>query len=126
MKVIGDIYPETLSMESYFPLNGYVEIRLCENIKEITETDHLTKATVTMFEYDEYTFVLKDRVGLRQDIERHLDEWMATGRTVEVNESASIVQDMKAEITDTVAAMAAMVDDVYNQDMATIEEGVTV
>lgn len=121
MRVQGDISPAILAMESYFPDPGYVEVRLRENIKEVTSTDPVTKDTFTAFEYDEYTFIVKDRVGLREDIESHLDEWIATGRTVEVNESASIVQDMKAELTDTVAAMAAMVEDVYNQDVAVIE-----
>ena len=126
MRVKGGTYPKPLLMEDYLPLDGYVEVRLRENVKEITETDDMTGTSVRMFEYDEYTFHLKYRIDLRENIENHLDEWMATGRTVEVNESASIVQDMKAAITDTVAAMAAMVDDVYNQDMATIEEGMTV
>lgn len=121
MRVQGNKSPAILAMESYFPDPGYVEVRLRENIKEVTSTDPVTKGTFTAFEYDEYTFIVKDRVGLRENIESHLDEWIATGRTLEVNESASIVQDMKAEITDTVAAMAAMVEDVYNQDVAVIE-----
>ena len=121
MRVQGNISPAILAMESYFPDPGYVEVRLRENIKEVTSTDPVTKDTFTAFEYDEYTFIVKDRVGLREDIESHLEEWIATGRTLEVNESASIVQDMKAELTDTVAAMAAMVEDVYNQDVAVIE-----
>ena len=126
MRVRGNISPATLSVETYLPLEGYVEVRLRENIKEVTETDPQTETSFSMFEYDEYTFVLKAREGLREDIESHFDEWTATGRTVEVNENASVVQDIKAEITDAVAAMAAMVDDVYNQDMAAIEEGTAV
>lgn len=51
-----------------------------------------------MFEYDEYTFLLKDREGLREDIEGNLSDWLITGRTLEVNESASIVQDMKTAL----------------------------
>lgn len=96
MRVQGNISPAILAMESYFPDPGYVEVRLRENIKEVTSTDPVTKGTFTAFEYDEYTFIVKDRVGLQEDIESHLNEWIATGRTLEVNESASIVQDMKA------------------------------
>jgi len=48
-----------------------------------------------MFEYDEYTFHLKDREGLKEDIENNLSDWLITGRTLEVNEGASIVQDMR-------------------------------
>ena len=48
-----------------------------------------------MFEYDEYTFVLPDREGLREDIEANMADWLATGRTLEINEGASILMDMK-------------------------------
>lgn len=79
-------------------MEGYVEVRLRENINEVTETDPQTETTITMFEYDEYTFLLKDREGLQADIEGNLNDWLITGRTLEVNESASIVQDMKAAL----------------------------
>lgn len=36
MRVKGNVSPVTLSMESYLPLEGYVEVRLRENIKEVT------------------------------------------------------------------------------------------
>lgn len=98
MRVRGNISPVTLSMETYLPLEGYVEVRLRENIKEVTETDPQTETSVTLFEYDEYTFLLKDRAGLQEDIESNLSDWLITGRTLEVNESASIVQDMKAAL----------------------------
>lgn len=75
-----------------------MEVRLRENIKEVTETDPQTETTLTLFEYDEYTFLLKDREGLQEDIESNLSDWLITGRTLEVNESASIVQDMKAAL----------------------------
>lgn len=98
MRVKGNISPVTLSVESYLPLEGYVEVRLRENIKEVTETDPQTETPLTMFEYDEYTFLLKDREGLQEGIESNLSDWLITGRTLEVNESASIVQDMKAAL----------------------------
>lgn len=98
MRVRGNISPVTLSMETYLPLEGYVEVRLRENIKEVTETDQQTETSVTMFEYDEYTFLLKNRESLQEDIENNLSDWLITGRTLEVNESASIVQDMKAAL----------------------------
>lgn len=76
-------------------MEGYVEVRLRENIKEVTDIDPQTETSVTMFEYDEYTFLLKNREGLQEDIENNLSDWLITGRTLEVNESASIVQDMR-------------------------------
>lgn len=75
-----------------------MEVRLRENIKEVTETDPQTETSVTMFEYDEYTFILKDREGLQEEIESNLNDWLITGRTLEVNESASIIQDMRAAL----------------------------
>lgn len=98
MRVKGNVSPVTLSMEPYLPLEGYVEVRLREDIKEVTDTDPQTETSVTVFEYDEYTFLLKDREGLREDIESNLNDWLITGRTLEVNEGASIVQDMKAAL----------------------------
>lgn len=79
-------------------MEGYVEVRVRENINEITVADEQTETTVPMFEYDEYTFILKNRDGLKEDIENNLFDWLITGRTLEVNESASIVQDMKTAL----------------------------
>lgn len=79
-------------------MEGYVEVRLRENIKEVTDIDPQTETSVTMFEYDEYTFLLKNRESLQEDIENNLSDWLITGRTLEVNERASIVQDMKAAL----------------------------
>lgn len=79
-------------------MEGYVEVRVRENINEIEVTDEQSETTVPMFEYDEYTFLLKDREGLEKDIENNLSDWLITGRTLEVNESASIVQDMKTAL----------------------------
>ena len=58
----------------------------------------MTEQAVTMYEYDEYVFLLKDREGLQEDIEANLSDWLITGRTLEVNEGASLVQDMKAAL----------------------------
>lgn len=98
MRVRGNISPELLTVEPYAPVPGNVEVRLRENVKEINVTDSMTEEAVTMFEYDEYTFLLKDREGLKEDITEKMGDWLITGRTLEVNESASIVQDMKAAL----------------------------
>lgn len=98
MRVKGNVSPNVLDIESYRPMPGYVEARLRENINETVEVDSMTEQEVTMFEYDEYTFVLREREGLREDIEANMADWLITGRTLEVNEGASIVQDMKAAL----------------------------
>ena len=50
---------------------------------------------IVMYEYDEYTFLLKDKDGLKDEIEANMTDWLITGRTLEINESASIIRDMK-------------------------------
>lgn len=98
MRVKGNISPDVLNIEPYRPMEGYVEARLRENIKAVTEVDEMTGQEIQMFEYDEYTFVLRDREGLREDMEANMNDWLVTGRTLEVNEGASIVQDMRAAL----------------------------
>lgn len=98
MRVRGNISPNVLNIETYHPFPGYVEVRLRENINEVTVVDEMTEKENIMFEYDEYTFVLPEREGLREDIEANMNDWLITGRTLEVNEGASIVQDMKAAL----------------------------
>lgn len=87
MRVKANNSPVAMTLESYLPMPGYVELRLRENIREIPETE--------MYEYDEYTFLLKDKEGLFEEIEANINDWLITGRTLEVNENASIIQDMK-------------------------------
>jgi hypothetical protein len=95
MRVRGNVSPESLSIEPFAPMPGYVEVRLRENIKDITAVDEMTDQEVPMFEYDEYTFHLANKEGLREEIEGNMSDWLITGRTLEINEGASIVQDMK-------------------------------
>ena len=96
MRVNGNVAPATLLIEPYAPLDGYVEVRLREDIKKVT--DPQTGIAAPMYEYDEYIFLLKDRGGLRNEIEANLTDWLATGRTLEVNPNASIVADQRRDI----------------------------
>lgn len=98
MRVRGNMTPAVVAVEPYRPMPDQVEVRLRENIKEISVVDSMTEQTVTMYEYDEYVFLLKDREGLQEDIEANLSDWLTTGRTLEINEGASLVQDMKAAL----------------------------
>lgn len=95
MRVRGNLSPNALDIEAFAPMPGYVEVRLRENVKSVTVVDEMTEAEVAMYEYDEYTFHLADKEGLREEIEANLTDWLITGRTLEINEGASIVQDMK-------------------------------
>lgn len=95
MRVKGNVSPNVLNIEAYSPLPGYVEVRLRENIKTVPVVDEMAEIEITMYEYDEYTFHLKDREGLQVEIESNMSDWLTTGRTLEINEGASIMQDMK-------------------------------
>ena len=98
MRVRGNISPNALNIEPYAPKAGHVEVRLRDNINPIVEKDEMTGQEISMFEYDEYTFVLPNREGLRDEIEGNISDWLATGRTLEVHENASIVADQRRDI----------------------------
>ena len=99
MRVQGNASPSAVTIESYWPMPGYAEIRLHENIVDITPTDIENPAP--LFEYDEYVIRVKEKAGLQAEIESNLAEWLITGRMLEVNENASVVQDMKIELKNT-------------------------
>lgn len=95
MRVRGNVSPAVIILEPYHPKPGYAELRLRENVREISEIDKITEQTIVQYEYDEYTFLLKEKDGLKAEIEANLNDWLVTGRTLEVNEYATIMQDMK-------------------------------
>lgn len=101
MRVQGNASPAAATVESYWPMPGYAEIRLHENIKDITPTG--VENPTPLFEYDEYVIHVKEKDGLQAEIESNLAEWLITGRMLEVNENASVVQDMKAELKNAVS-----------------------
>ena len=106
MRVKGNISPNVLNIEHYASKAGHVEVRLRDNIKLIVEKDKMTGQEISMFEYDEYTFVLPNREGLHDEIEANLTDWLATGRTLEVNPNASIVADQHRDINAYEAALS--------------------
>ena len=95
MRVRGNVVPLPMTIEAYHPVLGFVEVRLRENIKTVFVIDEITEAKITMYEYDEYVFHLKDKEDLQEEIKDNMDEWLDTGRAMEVNENASDVRDMK-------------------------------
>lgn len=114
MRVKGNVSPNVLDIERYRLIPGYVEARLRENINKVTVVDEMTEQEISMFEYDEYTFVIREREGLREDIESNMADWLATGRTLEVNQNASIVADQRRDIN------------TYEQALSEIEEALGV
>ena len=95
MRVKGNVSPNVLDIEAFAPMPGYVEVRLRENIKAVPVVDEVTETEITMYEYDEYTFHMREKESLQEEIETNMSDWFATGRTIEINEGASILQDMK-------------------------------
>jgi hypothetical protein len=93
MRIKGNISPEIISIEFYDPKEGFVELRIRDNIKELPTEDE-----ASMYEYDEFTFHLKDRKGLREEVEANISEWIATGKSLEVNERATIICELREEI----------------------------
>lgn len=89
MKVKGNAYPQGIHIEPYQLLEGYVEVRLTENVEQLEDN---------LYQYDEYIVRAKDKEGLAEEIEANLNDWLITGRTLEVNDGASVVQDMKAAL----------------------------
>lgn len=87
MKVKGNAIPKPIHIEAYPPKQGYVEVRLTENVQQLEEN---------LYQYDEYVLQVKEQVDLRGEIEANLNDWLITGRTLEVNENASIMVDRKA------------------------------
>lgn len=110
MRVKGNVAPTVLSIEDYEPIEGKVEVRLRENIEEVETEDTMTGETVTGYEYDEYVFILDNIKGLKKAIEADIDNWLTTGRTLEVAPNATLYVTAKSDAVDE-----------YTQEL--IEEG---
>lgn len=100
MRVKGNVSPNVLDIESYRPMPGYVEARLRENINEVTVVDEMTEQEIKMFEYDEYTFIIREREGLREDIEGNMEDWLTTGRTLEIDTRATLYINARNDAVD--------------------------
>lgn len=121
MRVRGNIYPQSVTVETYLPTPGMVEIRLRENVKEVSVIDEMTGATTIMYEYDEYTKVAPYSPGLREDIAANFSDWLITLRSLEVDGNASALRASRDENDELLSNLAAMVDAVYQSDMERIE-----
>ena len=98
MRVQGNVYPETITVEHRIDMPGIVEIRIRENINDVSCIDQETGQNITMYEYDEYTTLSADIPGLKNEISENILDWLATLRTMEVNQNASIIKDMAAAL----------------------------
>ena len=139
MRTQGNIYPETVTVEPRIDRPGIVEIRIRENINDVSYIHQETGQNITMYEYDEYTTLSADIPGLKNEISENIQDWITTLRTMEVNQNASIVRNMQYDITTyetelaeiqkvaqeeqdkATSEMAALIEEVYNSDLEVIE-----
>ena len=121
MRVMGNICPQSITVEEYIPISGMAEIRLRENVKEVSVTDETTGTTTIMYEYDEYAKVVPDSPGLKEDIAANISNWLVTLRSLEVDGNASILRASRDENDELLSDLAEMVDVVYESDLERIE-----
>lgn len=93
MRVKGTVTPKQITVEPYPCISGVSEVRLRENVIEVS-TEYGKE-----YEYDEYVLHIPTTDNLKSTIESNLKDWLATGRSLEVNENASMVQDMKQALS---------------------------
>lgn len=60
----------------------------------------MTEEVVSGYEYDEYTFITDNVIGLEKTIEDNLEDWLATGRTLEVAPNATLYVTAQADAVD--------------------------
>lgn len=77
MRVLGNSIPPSVEV---YPRGEKAEVRLRENPRKID---------YELYEYDEYTLMVPDRPGLKQEISANLSEWLKTARSMEYNPRAS-------------------------------------
>lgn len=100
MRVRGSKSPNAFSIDTYGGDPNKVEVRLYENIKHYEEKREGTEETIKGYEYDEYLFILDNVENLSETIQNNLDEWLSTGRTLEVDTRASLYVTAKATAID--------------------------
>ena len=93
MRVRGSVTPKQITVEPYLCISGVSEVRLRENVIEVS-TEYGKE-----YDYDEYVLHIPTIDNLKSTIESNLKDWLATGRSLEVNENASMVQDMKQALS---------------------------
>lgn len=94
MRIRGDISPDAFTINTHGADYDKVEVRVRENVRPYEDADS------NGYEYDEYLFVLKRKEGLEESVERNLDEWVETGRNLEIDSRASLFVTARADAVD--------------------------
>ena len=110
MRVSGSSAPPAVHVEVLgFNDPDYCEVRITENVERIGNNNYV---------YDEYVFHKNDPARtLEQEIRSHLQDWLETGRGLEVQQDASILYHMEEEHTQELADLVEMI---YEDDLEVI------
>lgn len=107
MRIQGNTSPAPVQVTTYPPKAGMLRLWLREN------TVQLEKG---LYEYDEYTTILPEKAGLAEEVAANLPSWLETLRSLEVDDRASIVVEMKAGLTEAREESAALAADLSELD----------
>ena len=126
MRVRSDFKPEAVSITDYTPDSTLVEVYVSENIKEVlvqgdNEEDGEANEDRVQWESDMYIFHPKRVDGLKEDIEAHLSDWIATGRSLEVDTKATEMCERDDEIADLMDTLADAAQSEYDTLMGELE-----
>lgn len=89
MRVQGSSIPAPVYVETYPAKTGMARVWLRENIQQLEDK---------LYEYDEYTTIVPEKANLAAEVEANLPDWLETLRSLEVDDRASLVVDMKIEL----------------------------
>ena len=114
MRVTGSIQPEQLRLEPDPQKEGFYLIRLTENVKARNDAEGAG------YEYDEYVMSVKYYDGIQHDIQENIEEWLATGRSLECSENASTVCDMRETIAENLRVIEEKIIEIasLNENLA--------
>lgn len=104
MRVRGNAKPDVVDVTTYEPTPGKVEVKVRENIVPFKEEDTMTGETMSGYEYDEYTFIMDEQIGLVKSIKDNIGDWLATGRTLEVAPNATLYVNARMDAVDEYTA----------------------
>lgn len=107
MKIQGNTSPAPVQVTTYSQKAGMVRLWLRDNIQQLEDG---------LYEYDEYTAVLPEKVGLETEVETNFSDWLETLRNLEVDARASVVVDMKAGLAEAREENAALVANLSELD----------
>lgn len=97
MRVIGDYVPDKISIIDSPVKEGYVEVKIRENVEPYSHED---EETYSGYQYDEYQFTVSKRDDLEKDIEENWSTWVESGKTQELNPMATMYLTARMDAID--------------------------